>query len=236
MIRTKTARKRTRLPALGFAAGDPNLCRYVGNDPTNAVDPTGTQEVKVTGGNVKSFKPGESKSLAGKELFKLRVGDNVYDVGVYVREIPSFTTTFGDEEKEGKNGVNIVFGTAQANKLVDLAKVSFLQFVSIKELKDGKAVPGFTAVDGGAGPVFFERSGEKAEDVKWFVDSALPGKPYYNENLAPSCSYTGITKDNVPSKYFAMIDAPGPTEEARKSGDYASRHSDIHVQDVRNVQ
>ena len=34
---------------LGFAAGDTNLYRYVGNDPTNATDPSGLeQDITVT--------------------------------------------------------------------------------------------------------------------------------------------------------------------------------------------
>ncbi len=33
----------------GFAAGDTNLYRYVGNDPTNTIDPSGLQEMPVTG-------------------------------------------------------------------------------------------------------------------------------------------------------------------------------------------
>ncbi len=34
---------------LGFAAGDANLYRYVGNDPTNATDPTGLEEQHFSG-------------------------------------------------------------------------------------------------------------------------------------------------------------------------------------------
>jgi hypothetical protein len=42
MIDTKERTRRVnKLPACGFAAGDPNLGRYVGNNPTNATDPSG---------------------------------------------------------------------------------------------------------------------------------------------------------------------------------------------------
>ncbi len=37
---------------IGFAAGDSNLYRYVGNNPTNATDPSGLQRVKLAGAKV----------------------------------------------------------------------------------------------------------------------------------------------------------------------------------------
>lgn len=48
---------------LGFAAGDANLYRYVGNHPTNATDPSGLWE---KGGNDAFWKTDSGKLLAGQ--------------------------------------------------------------------------------------------------------------------------------------------------------------------------
>ena len=40
---------------IGFAAGDANLYRYVGNGATNAVDPTGLATLRASGGVTVSF-------------------------------------------------------------------------------------------------------------------------------------------------------------------------------------
>lgn len=47
---TRAGAKRLRnLQPLGFRAGDENLYRYVGNSPTNAVDPWGLEAEKIVG-------------------------------------------------------------------------------------------------------------------------------------------------------------------------------------------
>jgi RHS repeat-associated protein len=47
----------------GFAAGDANLYRYVGNSPTNATDPSGLDSIKVPGGTLEEKAKGRTFSL-----------------------------------------------------------------------------------------------------------------------------------------------------------------------------
>jgi len=60
----------------GFAAGDANLYRYVGNGPTNATDPSGLQEHKP----IKIFPP-----TAGAEDYPVKdFPDEAHDVSAIV--------------------------------------------------------------------------------------------------------------------------------------------------------
>jgi hypothetical protein len=53
--------KWTTLDPIGFAAGDPNLYRYVGNSPTNRVDPSGLADLGV----VKAKPPSDQSDSGG---------------------------------------------------------------------------------------------------------------------------------------------------------------------------
>lgn len=68
---------------LGFDANDPNLRRYVGNDPTNAVDPTGLKEaseVRATAGTLGEQYKQAKRDLKGKEKEKvLKAFESQYD-------------------------------------------------------------------------------------------------------------------------------------------------------------
>ena len=48
----------------GFAAGDVDLYRYVGNSPTTEVDPTGLQE---SGGSPSLYTPGQAAAPPGQQ-------------------------------------------------------------------------------------------------------------------------------------------------------------------------
>jgi hypothetical protein len=56
----------------GFDAGDPNLYRYVDNDPTNATDPTGFEEVLLWNPYRREWKAAASDSWIYKEVNNTR--------------------------------------------------------------------------------------------------------------------------------------------------------------------
>jgi hypothetical protein len=73
---------------LGFAAGDPNTRRYVGNDGTNALDPSGLEATELPAVDVKT--PGNQ--VVGNR--KLQYGDLGPKTGVGIAAV--FTSTMGN--------------------------------------------------------------------------------------------------------------------------------------------
>lgn len=69
----------TTTDPLGFAAGDPNLYRYVGNGPTNATDPSGLAEDEL----YPKFKDGDKGEFGPQKIAKSNGWTfRVFDVGV----------------------------------------------------------------------------------------------------------------------------------------------------------
>src|SRR6266581_9413931 len=98
MMDPNTGRWTTEDPT-GFDAGDPDLYRFVGNDPTNTVDPSGLEE-RVPGEEIRiedkednlkpkkiKFGTGEAEISATERTYRLKDGVKVRGIHVAVRAL-----------------------------------------------------------------------------------------------------------------------------------------------------
>jgi hypothetical protein len=150
-----------------FDAGDPNLRRYVGNDPTNVIDPTGFQGKGPAGLGDYTFEYDRSRTYG--ILFGL--GPNEPEATFYTNVKASSTRVGG---KLPLPGILLTYKGKNANK------VTFIQFkkfvVEVQAEKDG----GYTQYDGS-----FKAHGEihQLSTTKtgplWDVDALDEATPNY---------------------------------------------------------
>ena len=153
---------------LGFDAGDANLRRVVGNDPTDATDPSGLEAVMPA--DILGFAEGNPVKLKGAKFeFRGKVG-----------EVSAGVIQSGDGDGHVvANGIQMSF---TVNGGASLEGVHWVQFVSVTFWNRGdKQKVAYDAPLPAAGQGLFF-----ADQV--FVDSLSPKFAYYD---APDHNYAG---------------------------------------------
>ncbi len=113
---------------IGFAAGDPNLYRYVGNSPAGAVDPSGLWDWKVGGltpgqwahaGGVLLYEWGANGYRAGEALVTLEAGRAMGERAVLLSQNESGNTFDGGADDWVRFSHNMLEEVTGANAIAD---------------------------------------------------------------------------------------------------------------------
>jgi hypothetical protein len=196
---------------IGFEAGDPNLSRYVGNNPTNGRDPSGLADEKTfrekVGLNDEKAKMVDEKEYAGKSVKgKTPDGDAI--------EFTFDKAQKGSFPYRTEKGKTVLGTYVNISAKVDCDKydeIRFVQVLILNDYKDGKIdKPNETLLS----PVRKSRSGlgdSKALFPGWRVDApATVHNPFfgYNDDRSP-----GFSMGKVGAKESNMQDCPGNFKE-----------------------
>ncbi|AGA28340.1 RHS repeat-associated core domain-containing protein [Singulisphaera acidiphila] len=159
---------------LGFAAGDTNLYRYVGNSPTNFTDPTGLQTVP---GNYKPHPwpvpdPANTIVLIGPPKFKNGKPDP-NDSNPFKRQVCR-TAGIPDRNVFDYNGIQSLLDAAEKAKKLGLKKP---HVVTWGHARPGGILVGVNPANGSFTDRFDKNSGA---DTLGNLLKSLGAKDYYN--------------------------------------------------------
>ena len=146
----------------GFAAGDANLQRYVGNDPTNATDPTGL-ELKIVGASL--IAPPEGKAISDRELDKAFKGTHF----PFRRAVAANIRNLKKIAAEGKADLR-TFGDATVKYVPNWSGLIYLDRATSNDTKTGHLFSMFAIVAGFEGDPISVTVEEKRATTKWDQD------------------------------------------------------------------
>ena len=171
-----TGRFLTKDPT-GFAVGDSDLNRYVGNDPTNEIDATGLQGKPLTGNvGMPEGVIAKTESIPGLKNVEIKLKDKKIAVFSVEKAYQK-----GDEKRPGLLGkltVDKAFTTLeQGAKAVDGDHFNFYQVVTVdsgKVVLPDKKLAKVPYIDPPPGGRYHPADAEWADAYPWFLNEEDP--------------------------------------------------------------
>jgi hypothetical protein len=178
-----------QLDPLGFSAGTDNLFQYVGDDPTNMVDPTGLEEEKWAPTEYFKLKEGTGTPVPKDDLKEPTIMQGGQEVGIIsvltdatIRKASNPRTDVGKQIV-----IQFTITKAPARDVNDWSWVQFMTCRVYKTTKDTTPVDG-VLVTVGVGP----GNERKVKTGEMHLDSRNVGDIYYNGKGTSSVLIPGL--------------------------------------------